>query len=391
MNLRTLLVTVVAVGIAAATTAVGVSPAQATSTWTSVAGTGVGSIPDGDVLCTTFAGPLVVSFSVTGMPVAPLSGVRISGLQMTHPWVGDLDVELFAPNASGATVFSRVGSTAAAPAGDSSNLGGTYSFSDESTPNNLWSEAAGLGTADVIPSGRYAATTPGAPDLTNGGQQTSLTQAFSSVADPNGTWTLEFADHCGGDTGSVTAVTLQLQSSAGLGPCTGFAMELNSAQIAADSAASALTTSRDAAATAAETLGAAKATASATAEAGTRAQAASTAAQGAVASATGAVTKAATALKKAKKSHRKAAIARAAKALKAATIRLSTAKKTAAATSTTLSTAQATAATAAQDQVTAQGARDAAVTVVTSRQATLAAAQDTLAEKKKAYAFCLDA
>ncbi len=162
-------------------------------------GTGVGAIPDN----APNAG-LVVSFAVTGVTGAP-SSVAVD-MTLTHTWVGDLIVTLAAPGGSPSfPIYSRVGSTTATGAGDSSNLGGTYNFTDSAT-GNFWTEAAAGGDTYVLTPGSYRTT--GALS----GTPTNLTAAFSGLtpAQANGTWTLTFTDNAALDTGTVTAANLNI-------------------------------------------------------------------------------------------------------------------------------------------------------------------------------------
>ncbi len=162
-------------------------------------GTGVGAIPDNAP-----TGPLVVSFAVSGL-TGPPTNVSVD-MTLTHTWVGDLIVTLNAPNgAASQVVYSRVGSTTATGTGDSSNLGGTYTFSDQAA-GNFWTEAT-LGTTDyILRPGEYRSSAP----LT--GAATSLSAPFVGLtaAQANGTWTMTFSDNAATDIGTVTAANLNI-------------------------------------------------------------------------------------------------------------------------------------------------------------------------------------
>ena len=72
-------------------------------------GTGVGAIPDG--LSGTppqFGAPLVINFDVTGV-TGPITDVSVN-INLTHTWVGDLDMVLSAPGGAPSHVLvSRIG------------------------------------------------------------------------------------------------------------------------------------------------------------------------------------------------------------------------------------------------------------------------------------------
>ncbi|REJ79091.1 MAG: hypothetical protein DWQ47_06520 [Acidobacteria bacterium] len=175
-------------------------------------GTGTGAIPDGSSPCPSFGSSLDISFAVTGV-TAPLSDVALSHT-ISHTWVGDLDVRLIAPDATEHVIYSRVESASGDCFGDSSNLSGVYSFDDVGGPTNFWDAAFNApGSGDIIANGNYRTTAAG-PDDTPPADETDMTAAFSSVADPNGTWTLRVRDANGFDTGTVTEATLTLTGGA---------------------------------------------------------------------------------------------------------------------------------------------------------------------------------
>jgi subtilisin-like proprotein convertase family protein len=179
-------------------------------------GTGVGAIPDqpgADTPCQTPGPPLNVQFAVTGL-TANVQSLSVS-VTLTHPYAGDVVASLIPPSGgNGFVLFGYVGSNSTvgnAIFGDSSNLGGTYVFSDAApaTPT-FWQAAATAGAADNIPSGSYRTTTIGGTAA--GGTVTSLNAAFAGLtpAQANGTWTLRLTDGCNTDTGSVSAAVLDI-------------------------------------------------------------------------------------------------------------------------------------------------------------------------------------
>ncbi|REJ79090.1 MAG: hypothetical protein DWQ47_06515 [Acidobacteria bacterium] len=186
-------------------------------------GTGTGAIPDGSSPCPSFGSSLDISFAVTGV-TAPLSDVALSHT-ISHTWVGDLDVRLIAPDATEHVIYSRVESASGDCFGDSSNLSGVYSFDDVGGPTNFWDAAFNApGSGDIIANGNYRTTAAG-PDDTPPADETDMTAAFSSVADPNGTWTLRVRDANGFDTGTVTEATLTLTG--GVAPSSDATVDFN--------------------------------------------------------------------------------------------------------------------------------------------------------------------
>jgi len=170
-------------------------------------GTGVGAIPDG--LSGTppqFGAPLVISFAVSGV-IDPITDVSID-ITLFHTWVGDLDMVLRAPGgAPSHVVVSRIGVTSANGFGSSSDVDGTYNFSDAAVGPNIWTAAA----ATPVPGGTYRTTAAGGEGQSNPPPLTSLRSTFSGLgAAANGIWTLTIRDAAAMDTGSVTAANLSV-------------------------------------------------------------------------------------------------------------------------------------------------------------------------------------
>ena len=190
----------------------------------SFTGTGTGPIQDGTATTPpAYGAATTVSFAVSGLPL----NVKNVGLSfnMSHTWVGDLEVVLRAPGGSpGVFIFSRVGATTATGFGDDSDLGGTYSFGDVSSGADFWAAAATASGAAVIPAGTYRASTPGGAP--GGGAIGSIDPLFAGLtpAQANGTWTLSFRDASLGQTGTVTSAAIVIfvgPTIAGLTPPTG--------------------------------------------------------------------------------------------------------------------------------------------------------------------------
>jgi len=128
-------------------------------------------------------------------------------IDMNHTWVGDLIVRLEAPDGTALDLIHRTGFAGGGKGGccgDSSNLGGTYTFSDDGD-TSWWATAGALGGDAVMPSGDWAPT--GADGVLG-----SFAATFGGL-DTEGTWTLSLGDWAGGDTGAVTSWTLNIVSS----------------------------------------------------------------------------------------------------------------------------------------------------------------------------------
>ena len=177
-------------------------------------GTGVGAIPDATACGPTPGTPLNVTFNVSGIATAPGSvSVDMTFGSPNHTWMGDIIATLIAPNGTSFTVFGVTTSTTATGIGDSSDLGGTYNFSNTapSPPSGGWWQEANLQTSSgVMTSGTYRTTGLGGAGQVNPAPPTDINAAFAAIPTSNGTWTLRFTDGCTGDTGNVTAANLTL-------------------------------------------------------------------------------------------------------------------------------------------------------------------------------------
>ncbi|MCQ4165561.1 hypothetical protein [Tahibacter harae] len=189
------------------------------------AGTGTGPIPDAGTTG-TYGTPLTVSFTVSGLS-GPVTSVGLRAA-MSHTWIDDLDVELFAPGgAPSLKIFSRVGNTTASPPGSATantgcqtDLGGTYDFADGQS-GSFWAGAGFLTSQSecldasgiTVPSGGYRTSAPGGVGST--GQATSLNAIFGglSAAQANGTWTLVARDRGLQDEGDISSATLFINES----------------------------------------------------------------------------------------------------------------------------------------------------------------------------------
>jgi subtilisin-like proprotein convertase family protein len=298
-----------------------------------------------------------VTFAVSGLPPRGLSDVRLTGVEVTHTWAGDVVATLIGPGGSpSVVVFGRTGAASADEVGDSSNLAGPYTFADDATLG-WWGAAATVGDTAAIPAGAYRASAIGGPGST--GATTNLTAGFASLTNPNGTWTLQFTDGCHLDTGSVAAATLGLTSAPP--DCTSQQAAVTSAQGGVTSAEAALAASTASAAVADQTVAPAERVVASTSAEVTKRRAA--------------VTKAKKAVKKAKKAGTKAKVKKAKKKLKRVKKKLASASAALSSATEALATAQHLAAIAHQAVADAQAARATANAQLTAAQGALTACE----------------
>jgi subtilisin-like proprotein convertase family protein len=167
-------------------------PASASS----FTGTGSGfTIPDNNPAGASSTIVVPDSFSITD--------ITVTLNNLTHNFVGDLIATLtHVDTATTVSLFNRVGRVNIG-SGDSSILGGDYSFNDAFT-GDLWAVAASGGGSFVIPSGDYFPT--GANSATEVPMLASLGGQLSS-----GTWRLTISDNSLFDTGALGGWTLNLQ------------------------------------------------------------------------------------------------------------------------------------------------------------------------------------
>lgn len=171
-------------------------------------GSNIGSIPDGPGDCGNLGTPLAVTFDVAN--VDTINRIELT-MNVFHTFVGDLTVELEAPDLTRHLLFGKTGAFEGECGGDSSNLTGYYTFSDDAFDfifYNWWFVAASLDTDQALPGAIYRTTSMGTePDA---GLLTSMNEAFSGVTDINGTWTLYFYDDSMTDVGNVSDAILTI-------------------------------------------------------------------------------------------------------------------------------------------------------------------------------------
>ena len=149
-----------------------------------------GNIPDNNAAGIMTSIMVPDSFTITDV------NATVRGL--THTWAGDISITL-THNATTATLVNRIGRNASG-FGDSSDLGGDYTFDSESV-NDIWAAAAA--TTGPVPAGTYY--TSGANSAANN----NALAVFNGM-DAAGEWKIMITDHAGGDTGSFGGWTLDI-------------------------------------------------------------------------------------------------------------------------------------------------------------------------------------
>lgn len=165
---------------------------------------GGGSIPDNN------ADGLVLSIHVPDHFILTDVDLRLNGL--SHPYAGDISVLLEKVGDITEIIVHRIGQVTPGNSGDSSDFGGDYTF-DANTNSNIWTAAAGGGSAFVIPPGAYAPSDP----FGNGANNHAL-ENFTDL-DAFGEWRLYVRDLAGEDVGQLNGWTLILYGAAVCGVC----------------------------------------------------------------------------------------------------------------------------------------------------------------------------
>lgn len=161
-----------------------------------------GAIPDNDPL------GRALNFQVSGLT----ENVRTVELELalSHGAVGDLDVELTAPNGvARLLIFGGTGQQKGNAQGSRRDLNGTYRFSD-AVSGDWWFAATDASALGALTSGAYRTISRGNGFSFHGGCATHLDAAFGELtpAQANGSWTLHVRDLGAGETGAVASARL---------------------------------------------------------------------------------------------------------------------------------------------------------------------------------------
>lgn len=157
-----------------------------------------GSIPD---FVTPNPGVFMSNIVVTDSFAITDASIMIN---LSHTWAGDLIITLEKTGGGPtATILERVGRVGGTGAGDSSDFAASQTLTFANAGTNIWTTAAGLGSAVAIPTGTYAAS---------GVNSGAANNAFSAFVGLNsaGTWRLRITDNAGLDLGSVASWKLTL-------------------------------------------------------------------------------------------------------------------------------------------------------------------------------------
>lgn len=155
-----------------------------------VAGTG----GDGAVWPSVFPTSPYVSTVNLGVGVASVNSVTLSGL--SHTWVGDLQVVLFAPDGTGHNILVRPGFVGAGFGSDGDLTGGDYTFVE--------SGGSAFPTAGAVAGGTYNQSF----GIWASGTGNVFNTPMGSIAGGSGLWTLRIYDWAGGDVGELSGWTL---------------------------------------------------------------------------------------------------------------------------------------------------------------------------------------
>lgn len=151
----------------------------------------LGAIPD--------PGVLDVDFNVTGTAGA-VADVKVS-ITIFNDRVGDLRGTLVAPNGASLLIFQG-------PPGDTTDVAGSYRFTDSASSAPTWQGAAASATLlENMPEGDYRASNAGGVNIL-------ITPAFAGLANANGLWTLRIEDTVDNNSGGlgVTGASLDIDT-----------------------------------------------------------------------------------------------------------------------------------------------------------------------------------
>lgn len=177
-----------------------------------VVGIGTGPIPDGTASAPgNYGKPRDILFPLFTRELVESIEVEFS---VSHTFVGDLRVQLIAPDGRSHILFERTGATDDVSPGFGSNLvqSNTLRFSDAVGSDDWWT-AADIGDADIL-AGNYFSAAPGGAGVSNPAPQTSFGEEFRTaiVNSDEARWILRFEDGYSGDTGTVHFAQLTINT-----------------------------------------------------------------------------------------------------------------------------------------------------------------------------------
>lgn len=177
-------------------------PAQAQT----FAGSNLGPIPDASGAGPlSYGAPRDIRFNVGAMPGSVFS-VTVE-FRANHTFVGDLKVQLVAPDGRVHLLMERTGATTASGCGYQADLGDAnlLRFGDGAGSTNWWA-ATNVGNG-IVAAGSYFTAPPGGEGVAALPPPTSTNDVVRTAL-PAGVWTLRFEDGCAGDVGAVTSANL---------------------------------------------------------------------------------------------------------------------------------------------------------------------------------------
>lgn len=185
--------------------------AEATETFTSTFCTGPISVPIED---DAYAGTLgsMAQSTLTIASAGPIAGIEVTGLALSHSWVGDLTIKLESPSTTLVTLLNRPGGAAPdtgadSPVGDSSNIQAAFpiSFSDLAPQSAELMGGTLPDTGVICRDDTFCSYVP-APDTA---PPSSLGDFIGE--DTAGTWTLYVGDSAFLDTGNLQQWCLTIE------------------------------------------------------------------------------------------------------------------------------------------------------------------------------------
>lgn len=169
----------------------------------------LGQIPDAEGEVGTNGPPLLVEVPVTGV-VGGVTAVSVS-MTIAHTWMGEITATLIAPDGTEHVLFGRTRALDPTSWGTDNDINGTFTFVD-TAGGNFWSAALN----NPMPPGAYRTSLIGGTP-TSVGATTAMNPVFSN-REPNGTWVVRFTDSARLDVGTVSALSITLNSTGVITP-----------------------------------------------------------------------------------------------------------------------------------------------------------------------------
>ena len=164
----------------------------------------LGAVPDSVGECGIDGPPRLVSVPVTGV-VGGITTVSVS-MVLTHSWMGELSAVLVAPDGTSHVIFGRTRASSEPYWGTDNDLNAALVTFNDGAAGDWWAAA----NTNPVPPGTYRTSAMGGfPGAT--GAVTAMNPVFNN-REPNGNWVVRFTDSCRLDVGTVSALSLTLNS-----------------------------------------------------------------------------------------------------------------------------------------------------------------------------------